>query len=496
MQMAARGPIWLLGCSIVVYLMLAIPAARAKRPRTDEAHLGSPAINLVTNGVMATTIFETAGTHYRTLDRYSYWQMPFNLLLQAGWYRLFGYEIGVARLLPVCWGVLLIVTLWGLLGKLGTGSTAAVAGAALLAVQYEFVMITTDTRPDALCALLNFAGLLAYLHWRETRLALAIFAGSAAVVASVLTHPNGVLGGLVLLTLYLWWDRGRFEWRHVLWAAAPVLVGFGAWGLYIVRDIAAFKEQFFYNAQDDSRLAMLLQPWRGVWLELTAKYFGLFSGFVAGGPILLRAKLFGTLVMLGAVAYVAWTPSMRRERGWRLLVVVTGIYFFTLAVFDGQKQYIYMIHMVPLFCAAVAGAAVTLWREKPALRWLLTAVLAGFVLLQAGGVLYRIRENTYGRLFMPAVNYLKAHAGENDLIFASGEFGFGLGFSPRVLDDIRLGQLSGRVPAYVVEDVRYRENWEGYRIKQPALYAHIEKVLLERSEKVYEAGGYIIYRRR
>ena len=363
-------------------------------------------------------------------------------------------------------------------------------------MQYEFVMITTDTRPDAVCALLNFTGLLAYPHWREERLGLAISAGSAAVTGAVLAHPNGVLGGLALLLVYWWWDRRRFALVHVLWAVLPVAVGFGAWGLYISRDVAAFREQFFHNAQDGNRLAMLRQPWRGVWKELTEKYFGLFSGFTPRGSAVLRVKLFGTVVMLGALLGACFHPRFRAARTWRLLLALTGLYFFTIALFDGQKQYIYMIHMVPLLCAVGAVYGVTLWRGRYPPKWLLAGILTGFVLLQVGGIAYRIRENTYGKLFMPAVTYLKTHAEPGDLIVARAEFAFGFGFTSRLLDDIRLGYHTGRRPDCIIEDAGYRENWEEYRATQPALYAHIGRVLREQSEKVYDAGGYIIYRRR
>src|SRR5436309_2288758 len=81
--------------------------------------------------------------------------------------------------------------------------------AALLAVDYSFVMGASFGCMDLMCAALGFAGLAAYLSLREKHFAWAVLVSHTLVAASGLTHFMGILhfAGLVFLTLYF--DRRR-----------------------------------------------------------------------------------------------------------------------------------------------------------------------------------------------------------------------------------------------------------------------------------------------
>jgi len=494
---SAFPPRRLLAIALVVLALLAALSAAAKRPRTDEAHLASGPVNLVRTGTMGTTVFELAGTNYLRLDRYSYWQMPLNLLFQTAWYKVFGVDLFRARLLPVLWGTLLIWVFYRLTLALTEGDRAVAAGAAaLLALNYELTMVASDTRPDMVCALGNFAAMAWYLARREKNLTQAILGACTLAAMALFCHPNGVLGALGLALLYLRLDRARFAFSHLLLAAAPYLAGFALWGLYIVRDVEAFRMQFLFNAQDDGRLNMLLRPWLGVWREITEKYLGLFAGFHPSAPKVLRIKVLGLGVIAGSVFALAFVPSLRRLPGAGHLTALTAIYFLVLAVFDGQKQYIYLVHMMPLFSAAIAIAAAAILPGKP--RWTLAVwlVLAGYCAIQAGGTLYRIREQSLARLYQPAVNYIQQNGPPGSLIFAPGEFAWGFDFQPRLVDDLRLGYYSHRRAEWVIVDSRWRELWEIYRRKQPELFAFLENSLKQTYGKVQETGGYEIYRLR
>lgn len=483
--------------AIALFLVLASLAAASKRPRTDEAHMASGSVNLVRTGVMGTTVFETAHSSYVRLERYSYWQMPLNLLLQAGWYEIVGVDIFRARLMPVLFGGLLVWVLWRLMLIVTAGDhTMAAVAAVLLALNYEMTMVASDTRPDMVCALGNFAAFAVYLGWRERYLERAIFAACALAAAAVFCHPNGVLGAAGLGVLYLWLDRDRFHTRHVLLAAAPYVAGIAMWGLYILHDVEAFRMQFFYNAQDDGRLQMLLRPWMGVWREITEKYLGLFAGFHPTAPKILRVKVLALAVIVGSVAALFAPGPVRRVPGARVIGVLTVLYFFLLAIFDGQKQYIYLVHMVPLFSAAIAMAAVAVARWRPRWTWAVLVVLAGYGALQVGGTAFRIRERSMAKLYQPAVDYVVSHGRPDSTIFAPGEFAWGFDFSPRMIDDLRLGYYSKREAEWVIVDARWRELWENYRRREPELFAYLESSLRERYERVQEVGGYEIFRRR
>lgn len=127
---------------------------------------------------------------------------------------------------------------------------------------------------------------------------------------------------------------------------------------------------------------------------------------------------------------------------------------------------------------------------------LIEIALAGYAALQLGGTAYRIRENTFAKLYQPAVDYLRQNSTPEDLIFASGEFAWGFDFSLRLLDDLRLGYVSGRRARFILTDSRWLGLWETYRMREPALFAHIDNLLKTGYEKAYDAGGYTIYRLR
>ena len=88
----------------------------------------------------------------------------------------------------------------------------------------------------------------------------------------------------------------------------------------------------------------------------------------------------------------------------------------------------------------------------------------------------------------------------------SGELGFGLGFDGQVLDDARLGFLSGRTPRFVVIEPQYRSYWFPWlRVHEPAAAAHIAAILkqyhlvydqsLNKKDKWFNDWPYQIYRR-
>jgi len=68
----------------------------------------------------------------------------------------------------------------------------------------------------------------------------------------------------------------------------------------------------------------------------------------------------------------------------------------------------------------------------------------------------------------------------------SGELGFGLGFDGQVLDDARLGFLSGRTPQFIVVEPQYSSYWFPWlRTHEPATGTHIAAIL-KRYDLVYD----------
>jgi len=483
--------------SLVLYLVLAIGNCLAKRPRADEAYFAIPALNLATRGFMGTTILEKSGTPWlEGLERRTYWVMPLHLVLQAGWYKVAGFGLFSMRILSVAWGLVLLASLYRLLVELFEDKNTALMGAVLTAGCYEFLMITSDGRMDAMCAALNFMGYAVYLALRKQHFGWAILLSQGAVVAAGLTHPNGILGfaGLAFLTFYF--DRARLEWRHAAIALIPYAIGGTAFGWYVLQDPDLFVTQFSGNARDAGRLRLLATPWQAFWLEMTERYFGHFSGFSPMAPKVLRVKIVLTLTYLAALALAAGVPIVRQRQGTRVLLILTAIYFVILSVTDGQKQYIYLIHMVPLLSALLGVVALWCWARPLAPRWVLALGLAGFLLLHLGGAASRVAQNTYSKNYMGAVEFLRPHAASGQQIMGSAELGFALGFTANLVDDYRLGYYSGKRPALIVVDDRYRQQFDAAKVKRIDVYRHVTGLLSREYSVAFDRAGYTVYESR
>ena len=499
-QLAARPKVLaaLVAAAVAVYLALAFGSAMTKSPEIDEGFFANPAFNLATKGQMGTTVLETEGSALRGIREHTYWVLPLHLVLQAGWYKVFGFGLLQLRAVSIMWGLVAVAAwyliMWRLSGSRGLGLLTA----ALLALDYTFIAVGSLGRMDMMCAALGFAGLAAYLALRERHLGAAVLASHALVVLSGLTHPNGILhlAGLVLVTLYF--DRRRLRAAHFGLAALPYLLGAAGWGLYILQDPTAFVEQFSMNSRDGGRLVGLKAPWVGLANEFVKRYphaYGLLANSAGHtGPTYLKALLL--IPYAAAVVWAVASRDVRRHEGYRVLLLVGGVYFLILALIDGQKETPYLIHLIPFYVALLALLLRRCWDAG----WLPRAVpalcVAGFLAMQIGGMALRIKQRTYQKLYQPTIAFLEEHSDGATEITGSSALGFGLNFRETLTDDIRLGYASGRRPRFIVITSEYEASYEGNLGKQPEVARHIAALLSEEYEPVYQNVGFKVYERR
>jgi 4-amino-4-deoxy-L-arabinose transferase-like glycosyltransferase len=479
---------------VVIYFALALGTAVSRRPWSDEGWFASPAYNLATNGSMGSPVLD--GTSWLPgINQHTYWVLPLHLVTQAGWYKIFGFSLLSLRSLSAFWGLVALAAWFVILKRLVRDDRVALLTSALLAVDYSFVMGASFGRMDMMCAALGFAGLAAYLSLREKHLAWAVLVSQALVAASGLTHFMGILhfAGLIFLTLYF--DRRRIKWRHVALAAVPYVLGAMGWGLYILQDPAVFAVQFKANATTGGRLQGLSAPWLGFLHEFTDRYrtaFGLGEQS-PGHSAIARLK---ALILVAYVAGVvcAWaTRRIRESRGGRALLLLTALYFVIMAVLDGQKLAWYLVHIVPLYAALLAIWLVDVWEAVRLPRYAVAAALSALLLLQAGGVVQRMRANEYRASYAPAADFLKRRMQPSTLVMGSAEMGFALGFNEHLIDDSFLGYYSGKRPDFIVVDEIYAESFQGSQLQRPAIYAHINRLLTTEYKLVYDRAFYRIY---
>ncbi len=491
----------LLAIVVAVYLTLAVGQALTKNPWCDEGWFANPAFNLITRGSMGTSVIEPTGSCQvvskpgvvlRGLDRHTYWVMPLHILAQAVWYKLVGFSLISMRSLSIAWGLVAIFSWFAIVRVLSGNNKVALLAMLFVASDFMFISVASFGRMDMMCAALGFAAIAAYLGLRERNLKLAVLASQTLVVASGLTHPNGVLPffGVLFLTLYL--DRSSINWRHLLIAATPYAVGAAGLGLYILQSPGDFLAQVGGNGGSE-RLSGLASPLTAIKEEITEKYmhafgFGSHSSSIAHLAILVLA---GYIV---AIITAICVRRIRQHRGYRALLILTAIYF-VIQVFFNQNLPHYLVHMVPMYAAIFAVFTHWCWTNRSMPRWMVAAAACGFLVINLGGSLHPVLKNPYQRNYLTATDYLKRNSNRTTLVMGSAALGFELGFTDGLVDDVLLGYHTGKRGDFiVVEDLYYSQTFENLRSAQPEAYQYITQVL-DQYREVYSNSYYKIYAR-
>jgi len=205
---------------------------------------------------------------------------------------------------------------------------------------------------------------------------------------------------------------------------------------------------------------------------------------------LADARLLILAVYLAAIAVAASQRNLRRSTLGTLILYQTIAVAAILLFFEGAKQPWYLAHLVFPFTAALALAVQSLWRSSA--RRLLPIGLAAFVGLQLAYPALLMVQNKYRRSYLPAIAAVRPCTGQ--CVEGTAELGFGLGFE-HVLDDPRLGLLTGKRPDYIVLDPRYRSYIEHAREERPDLYTYFTQLLHRDYRESFDNGYYTIYTR-
>ncbi|HUK18452.1 MAG TPA: hypothetical protein VLW65_18645 [Bryobacteraceae bacterium] len=477
----------------LLYVVLLVANARTRRPWNDEAMFADAAFNLAFKGFMGLTVMENQD-NLPNLHRYMYFAFPLYMVILAAWYKVVGFSLMAMRVMQMGWTVLFLWEWWVLLKFWSRKTGIALLGTALIALEYNVMIAASFGRYEPMVGALGFGAYCCYLVLRERHLALAILAANACVTAAGTTHPNGLMFFLGLWFLILYLDRRRLQWKHLAVAAIPYAAGAALWGIYILKSPQSFLAQLHANSY--SRFG-LFAPIHSLKLEwdryMTTFGFGEHSAGSAG-PIRLKMVVL-VVYVLCIVAFLS-IRELRKNKSYVPLLMLTAIHFLYQCFIDGFKLTFYLFLMVPLYAAITAIVLYYLWERGPALKAAVAAVVMVLVALQVGGIAQRIRIDTYGRMYLPAVHYLQENAKASDLILASCEMGFGYGFTPNLTDDIRLGFATGKKPVYIVVEEAYQANFDYWKNKQPDLYEFIKNRLSREYDMVYDRESYRIYKRK
>jgi 4-amino-4-deoxy-L-arabinose transferase-like glycosyltransferase len=487
---------------LTVWIALAGALAMSNTPWSNEAWCAIPAVNLLTRGYMGTTVLASRGTWLVGVERHTYWIMPLHVLVQAAWYKLVGFSLFRQRLLSILFGAGALVSWFLIVLRLSGTYAAAVMAVLIVGFERNFLNGAANGRMDMMAAALGAAGLAAFLQLRERSPRTSLWVGHSLAAAAVFTHPCGVLfvAALLVTMRYTMTRGGPARWRigDLALAALPYLLALVLWGAYIAQAPSDFRSQFFGNISgfageylQRTRSGGILAPWSAIWWELKLRYLLPF-GFGALGTIAGAASAVWLSLCALAALLALFHRKLRRQPGVQILAASGLTVFLIMALFEGMKFQHYLVYSLPFAGALAAVVGAGLWR-RGSMRVGLCAALTAMIVPQAAGALRHSARNPLRTEFLPVAGWIQEKLGPEDRLIAPAEFGYVLGFTDSISDDVRLGFYTGVRPRFVVTSNWYRD-WIGASAqREPAVYRHIQAVLHDGYRPVLAAGEYLVY---
>jgi hypothetical protein len=489
---------------LIVYVIYSLAIAVNRAPWYDEGFLVNPAYSWITTGYPGVSILDDTGSFIpiatpvsmKGIREHMYMEMPLYIVGLGAWLKIFGLGLLTSRAFTILCGAIVLMIWYFVVRRLTNDATVALVTLTLVATDYGFILRASEARMDMMSAALGFGGLAVYLLLRLRSFTRAVFLSHLCAAVSALAHPNGGIlawGGLIFLTLY--YDGRRIRFRHVLIALAPYLIAGACWGVYIYRDVDSFKRQFGVNLTHGGRLQTFNAPLSTIKREIEIRYLGSMGGIANTGIAKIKLLIVITY-FLGVVGILA-IKKLRQNQGYRALLILTGVHFLLLAFSDGRKSQCYVVYLIPLHLSLVASVIVWVWRTQgQSARVAIVALVLVLAAVNAGGVAYHFRKDTYHKVYLPAISFLKQNVGDQQVIIGPGTLGFGLAYSPRLIDDFRLGKLSGKTPDWIVIDDWYSESWfPALKNIEPDTYRFIADRLANQYEPKYN-DGMTIYRKK
>jgi len=378
-----------LGACAIVYLAVSLdhlgvfPAVGE-----DEPWIAAAPYKLATEGVYGSDLF--AG--YYGVERHNYQHMPLYPLLQAGVFKVAGVGVFQMRLLPVLFGLALLVVVFIVGRALGDERVGALAAVLLITLRVADggdatgILLLDRARINRYDIAVPVFGLLAL--WAFARAGRApgpgwyLLAGTLTALAS-LSHLFGVFWLPILLALLVVVPLGRVG---RVGAASLIVIGFLVpwvpWLLYIATGWDDYRGQMLFVA---SRFDLLNVSF---YLDNTLHGGPISIGWMVQTVLDLPWHRIGSwTVVLGiplALAAMAWSARQDRRGAVWLLGVAAVAQFVMFLTLLSVKTDNYMIGLWPLGALLLAWFAVWSWDRGSRLLRSAVAIVLTLILIEGG----------------------------------------------------------------------------------------------------------------
>lgn len=408
-----RWPLLVVVAAVVVYLALSLDHLGVHPPvGEDEPWIAAAPYKLATEGVYGSDLF--AG--YYGVERHNYQHMPVYPLMQAGVFKALGVGVYQMRLLPVAFGLALLLVVFLVGRQLGDARIGAVAVVLMVALRIADANETTGillldrariSRYDIAVPVFGLLALAAFNRGVREDTARWWIATSVLTGLSSLSHLFGVFWLPVFLGLLLFHARKRRALRAATLLVAGFLLTWVSWIVYVFTGWSDYLGQMrFVSARFDLFDPAFYTP---NLLRTGPISWGWLAQVVPNLP-LSRAGAWTVLVGTPVAAGVMAWKSARGPNSAAWALAVAALAQFAMFVLLLQVKTInYMIGLWPLGALLLAWLGVQLWDSQQRLLRAVAAVIAGAILVEGGVGVARARAAA--RYAMPYESYTREIAG-------------------------------------------------------------------------------------
>jgi 4-amino-4-deoxy-L-arabinose transferase-like glycosyltransferase len=475
-------PRWIAGVFLCVSVIVIGASIATRTPWWDEGGYADPAVSLVTKGRLGSTVFsEYTDKYLARVHDYTYWMPPFYPAGVAVAFRALGVGVFSIRIYSFAWGLVALVG-WYLVGRrLGGSQAIGLLASAVLAMDFTFLQVSANGRPDTMVLGCGSLGLGAYLVLREKNLGRALLAGWTFGALAVCTHPSGAMLACDLLLLIALLDLRRLRPIHAICALLPFLVLGTIWLSYILQAPEVFRQQWAsqIGARTITGGSRILDTFTDVYRRYFHYYYGRLHGIE-------RLKILALVFYGAGFLGVLLTRRLRSRAGVRAALALAVTNYCVLANLDRPAFPHYMVMVFAPFALICALWIADALENGRALRWIALGLLALSAGVSVGGHGVKILANGYKNEYLPVLARIKPITDRGGVVVAGSEFAFGVGFRSNLTDDGRLGADLAKPPeAIVFNNYDLLESQLGLQ----AVLAGFQKALQNKSFALYERPG-------
>jgi 4-amino-4-deoxy-L-arabinose transferase-like glycosyltransferase len=145
----------ILGPILAVTVVLGVMLALVRRPDVDEAWFAGAAWSLAFRGYMGTPLIEAANIGLQGIGERTYWILPLEPVMLAGWYKVMGFSLFSSRLFSICWAAIGVLALFEIVNSVTHRKQVAYLAAGLLGLDYAFLRGAASVRMDMMTLALD-----------------------------------------------------------------------------------------------------------------------------------------------------------------------------------------------------------------------------------------------------------------------------------------------------------------------------------------------------